>query len=98
MQPNNALSPIGQAVAIAGKFMRTGDLQASDSLSQIRTWVRIPLLCMDHVPAGVAVPDMLGACSHANCLDCEPSAWAFRFGLHADVQCSLWPPRMQQSC
>ena len=39
LQPNNALSPIGQAIAIAGKFMRTGDLQASDSLSQIRTWV-----------------------------------------------------------
>ena len=43
-QPINALSPIGQAVAIAGKYMRAGDLQASDSLAQIRTWVCVPTL------------------------------------------------------
>ncbi|KAK9823048.1 hypothetical protein WJX81_003290 [Elliptochloris bilobata] len=35
---DNTLSPIGLAVAIAGKYMRTGDLVQSDSLYQIRSW------------------------------------------------------------
>ena len=40
-QTTNTLTPIGFAVAIAGKFMRYGDLVQSDSLAQLRSWVRL---------------------------------------------------------
>ena len=39
-QTTNSLTPIGMAVAIAGKYMRHGDLVQSDSLAQLRSWVR----------------------------------------------------------
>ncbi|KAK9834900.1 hypothetical protein WJX81_007315 [Elliptochloris bilobata] len=38
LQPDNTLSPMGMAVAILGKYFRTGDLQSTDSLAYIRTW------------------------------------------------------------
>ena len=52
-QTTNTLTPIGMAVAIAGKYMRHGDLVQSDSLAQIRSWVRPPM------------PLLLPTCAHS---------------------------------
>ena len=41
-QTTNSLTPIGMAVAIAGQYMRSGDLVQSDSLAQLRSWARPP--------------------------------------------------------
>ena len=84
LQTTNALSPIGMAVAIAGKYMRYGDLVQSDSLSQIKSWVR-PASLRPLVPPGFWVPAAEAACCHqAPQQDC---ALGIKFCTHANRTC-----------
>ena len=67
-QTTNTLTPIGMAVAIAGKYMRYGDLVQSDSLAQLRSWVQPPMPCTCQQVHMIKRTEVISTDAHHSCL------------------------------